>query len=139
VSVEVLSRRELNRATLERQLLLRRSAMPVLEAVEHLVGLQAQLPLNPYTALWSRLERFRPDTLAELLVDRRVVRIVVMRATIHLVSADDCLLLRPLMQPVPGVAARSSRRPRTSASTPKSSKKCSGATVSRSLRPARAA
>jgi hypothetical protein len=100
VSVEVLSRRELNRATLERQLLLRRSAMPVLEAVEHLVGLQAQLPLNPYTALWSRLERFRPDTLAELLVDRRVVRIVVMRATIHLVSADDCLLLRPLIQPV---------------------------------------
>ena len=74
--------------------------MPVLDAVEHLVGLQAQVPLNPYTGLWSRLERFRPDDLAELLLDRRVVRIVVMRATIHLVSADDCLLLRPLMQPV---------------------------------------
>jgi winged helix DNA-binding protein len=74
--------------------------MPALEAVEHLVGLQAQVPLNPYTALWSRLERFQPEDLAELLVQRRVVRIVVMRATIHLVSADDCLLLRPLMQPV---------------------------------------
>jgi len=100
VGVEVLSRRALNRATLERQLLLRRTGIPALDAVEHLVGLQAQIPLNPYTALWSRLERFRPDELAELLVERRVVRTVVMRATLHLVSSDDCLLLRPLVQPV---------------------------------------
>lgn len=96
----MLSRRALNRASLERQLLLRRSPLSALDAVEHLVGLQAQIPLNPYTALWSRLERFRPEALAKLLVERRVVRTVVMRATIHLVSADDCLLLRPLMQPV---------------------------------------
>jgi hypothetical protein len=100
VSVDVLSRRALNRATLERQLLLRRSGMSALGAVEHLVGLQAQLPLNPYIGLWSRLERFRTDALADLLLDRRVVRVVVMRATLHLVSADDCLRLRPLMQPV---------------------------------------
>jgi hypothetical protein len=100
VSVEVLSRRALNRATLARQLLLERSDMEVLDAVEHLVGLQAQAPLNPYTALWSRLDGFRPDALADLFLSRQVVRIVVMRATIHLLSADDCLLLRPLMQPV---------------------------------------
>jgi winged helix DNA-binding protein len=100
LSADVLSQRALNRATLVRQLLLRRSGMSALDAVEHLVGLQAQLPLNPYTGLWSRLERFRPEDLAELLVRRRVVRIVVMRATLHLVSAEDCLLLRPLMQPV---------------------------------------
>ena len=97
---DVLSKRALNRATLERQLLLRRSNLPVLAAVEHLVGLQAQVPSNPYTALWSRLERFEPEGLAELLVARRVVRIVLMRGTIHLVSAVDCLLLRPLVQPV---------------------------------------
>jgi hypothetical protein len=72
----------------------------VLNAVEHLVGLQAQVPLDPYTALWSRLDAFRPGELAGLLVDREVVRTVVMRATIHLVSADDCLVLRPLVQPV---------------------------------------
>lgn len=96
----VLSRRALNRATLARQLLLSRSEMSPLDAVEHLVGVQAQLPLNPYTALWSRLERFRPGELASLLVERKVVRIAVMRATLHLVSARDCLLLRPLMQPV---------------------------------------
>ena len=97
---ELLTRRQLNRATLERQLLLRRSELPVLDAVEHLVGLQAQIPLNPYTALWSRLADFRPEELGRLVEGRRAVRIVVMRATIHLVSADDCLLLRPLMQPV---------------------------------------
>jgi hypothetical protein len=97
---EVLGPRALNRATLERQLLLRRSTLSPLEAVEHLVGLQSQVPLNPYTALWSRLERFRPQALADLLVERRVVRIAVMRSTIHLVSADDCLVLRPLAQPV---------------------------------------
>ncbi|MGH3093488.1 MAG: DNA glycosylase AlkZ-like family protein, partial [Gaiellaceae bacterium] len=97
---DVLSLRALNRATLERQLLLRRSNVPALGAVEHLVGMQAQVPLDPYTGLWSRLGRFRPEDLAQLLLDRKVVRIVVMRATIHLVSADDCLLLRPLTQPV---------------------------------------
>lgn len=62
--------------------------------------MQAQLPLNPYLGLWSRLDRFQTDELAELLVDRKVVRIVAMRATLHLVTADDCLVLRPLAQPV---------------------------------------
>jgi hypothetical protein len=74
--------------------------MPALDAVSHLVGMQAQVPLNPYHGLWSRLEGFQPDELAQLLVDRKVVRIVVMRGTIHLVTAEDCLLLRPLSQPV---------------------------------------
>ena len=98
--METLSRRALNRATLARQLLLERATMPALDAVHHLVGLQAQIPLNPYTGLWSRLAGFQPDELARLLVGREVVRIVAMRATIHLVTADDCLLLRPLMQPI---------------------------------------
>jgi Winged helix DNA-binding domain len=97
---DVLDRRALNRATLERQLLLRRSRLPVCEAVQHLVGLQAQEPSDPYLALWSRLEAFRPEQLARLLEERRVVRIALMRSTIHLVTADDCLALRPLVQPV---------------------------------------
>lgn len=69
-------------------------------AVEHLIGLQAQEPRDPYLALWSRLEGFRPEDLARLLEERRVVRIALMRSTIHLVSADDCLALRPVVQPV---------------------------------------
>ena len=97
---DVLSRRALNRATLARQLLLEPSSRSALDAIAHLVGLQAQVPLNPYLGLWSRLARFEPDDLATLLWDRRVVRIVVMRGTIHLVTADDALLLRPLVQPV---------------------------------------
>ena len=97
---DVLSARALGRATLARQHLLARTDRPVLEVVAHLVGLQAQVPLDPYTALWSRVEGFRPEALAERLVAREAVRTVVMRGTIHLVTADDCLRLRPLMQPV---------------------------------------
>src|SRR6185295_11480699 len=96
MSADVLTARALNRATLARQLLLARSDRPVLHSVHHLVGLQAQVPLHPYPALWSRLERFDPAVLARLLEDRAVVRIVVMRGTLHLVTADDARLLRPL-------------------------------------------
>jgi hypothetical protein len=97
---EVLSRRALNRATLARQLLLEPSAMTPLGAVRHLVGMQAQVPHNPYSALWSRLDAFRPETLSMSIEERSAVRIGVMRGTIHLVTADDALLLRPLTQPV---------------------------------------
>lgn len=96
----VLTRRQLNRTTLARQLLLERADLSPLAAVEHLVGLQAQNPLDPYAALWSRLAGFTPGPLGELLESRALVRIVVMRGTIHLVSAADALVLRPLVQPV---------------------------------------
>src|SRR5688500_75245 len=79
-----LSQRALNRATLERQLMLRRTSVPALDAVVHLAGMQAQIPLDPYFALWSRLERFQPPELADLLTSRRVVRAALMRTTIHL-------------------------------------------------------
>ena len=92
MGAEVLSPRALNRALLARQLLLSRVELPAIEAVEHLVGLQAQVPANPYTALWSRLDGFQAEELSRALEERRVVRISVMRATIHLVSAADCLL-----------------------------------------------
>jgi hypothetical protein len=72
----------------------------VTATVEHLIGLQAQAPFPPYYGLWSRLEDFRPDELAGLLTGGQVVRIALMRGTIHLVSARDCLALRPLVQPV---------------------------------------
>ena len=99
-SGEVLGPRALNRALLARQFLLRREKRSVLETIEHLVGMQAQVPGNPYIALWSRVDGFQPEELSHLIVERRAVRTTVMRTTLHLVSAGDCLTLRPLMQDV---------------------------------------
>jgi hypothetical protein len=96
----VLSPRALNRALLERQLLLRRGSLRVSEALEHLVGLQAQNPNGPYYGLWSRLVDFHPDELAEMIDRRLVVRIALMRWTLHVVTARDCLKIRPLVQSV---------------------------------------
>ena len=96
----VIGLRALNRATLDRQLLLRRSPLSVTEAVAHLVGLQAQTPHTAYVGLWGRLEGFRPEQLSDRLVDRSVVRMALMRGTIHLVSARDAWGLRQLVQPV---------------------------------------
>jgi Winged helix DNA-binding domain len=96
----VLSARALNRALLQRQGLLERSKTPALEMVERLVGMQAQVPENPYVALWSRLDGFRPEELSDLIAGRHAVRAPLMRATIHLASARDCLDIHPLTQPV---------------------------------------
>ncbi|WP_204068873.1 winged helix DNA-binding domain-containing protein [Planobispora siamensis] len=90
----------LNRITLERQLLLRRSDMSALAAVEHLIGLQAQSGNAPYLGLAARLSDFAHDDLTALLYGRRALRSSVLRGTLHLVSAADYRWLRPLVQPV---------------------------------------
>jgi hypothetical protein len=95
-----LGRRARNRALLERQLLLRRVRRPATEVVEHLVGLQAQEPRDPYVALWARLDGFDPHELGRTVADRQAVRTPLLRATIHLVSARDALTLHPLLRPV---------------------------------------
>jgi hypothetical protein len=99
-SPDVLTVRELNRATLARQLFLQRAALSAADAIERLVGMQAQVPMDPYIGLWSRLDGFDPAELADMLTRRRAVRASLMRATIHLVTARDMRLLRPLMEPV---------------------------------------
>ncbi len=95
-----LGPRALNRATLDRQLLLARSTLSIPQALHAVAGMQAQAPNPPYYGLWTRLERFTADQLSALVTAREVVRLSLMRCTIHLVTADDGLLLRPLLQPV---------------------------------------
>jgi len=98
----VLGPRALNRAFLARQLLLDRSPMSAADAIEWLVGLQAQAPHPPYFGLWTRLAGFQIADLVALYERRAVVRIALMRSTLHLVTAPDALYLRPLTQSVVG-------------------------------------
>ncbi|MCS7475448.1 winged helix DNA-binding domain-containing protein [Umezawaea endophytica] len=90
----VLDTRALNRATLARQLLLDRADLPAVDAVEHLCGLQAQEPQEPFVGLWSRLRAFTPAALSDLVTGRRVVRTHLMRRTVHLLAAEDVLAWR---------------------------------------------
>lgn len=85
----VLTRRELNRALLARQLLLQRGKLPVPRAVERLGGLQAQQASSPYLQLAARLEPFDRDQLTRALERRKLVKALLMRGTLHLVTPDD--------------------------------------------------
>ena len=104
----MISDRALNRTLLCRQFLLDRVDRPALEVVEHLVGLQAQEPADPYVALWDRIAGFEPAELAAAVASGDAVRIALQRSTIHLVSAADCAALRPVLQPALERMARSS-------------------------------
>jgi hypothetical protein len=97
---QVLTHAALNRATLARQMLLARSDLGIVPAVEHLIGLQAQVTEGPYQGLWSRLAGFRHDDLTALIVERTLVRATSLRATLHLHTVDDMLGIRQHVQPV---------------------------------------
>lgn len=90
----VLTLRELNRATLARQLLLQRKRLPAAKVIEHLVGMQAQWPAAPYVGIWTRTASFRRQALEQELARGAVVKATVMRQTLHLVTRRDYALLR---------------------------------------------
>ena len=96
----VLSPRAAGRATLARQHLLERTEAAAAAEIAHLGGMQAQAPLAPYVGLWTRLSGFTTDELSALYLQREVVRIALMRSTIHLVTAADALAWRMLVNPV---------------------------------------
>jgi hypothetical protein len=87
--VPSLTVRELNRALLARQFLLRRQRLSAVDAVERLACLQGQWAPSPYVALWSRLSRFERDDLTRPIDHGEVVKATLMRATLHLVSARE--------------------------------------------------
>lgn len=93
-----LSNRQLNRSFLARQLLLERQRRPAANVIEHLAGMQSQIPRDPFIGLWSRIEGVGNSELDRLMLDRETVRIVAMRGTIHLLTTRDACRLRPAMQ-----------------------------------------
>ncbi len=95
----ILTLRQINRATLARQMLLARESITPIKAIEQLAGMQAQQPRPPFIGLWTRLENFQRDDLSKLLHQHKVVRVTAMRGTLHLMSASDYLTLRPAIQP----------------------------------------
>ena len=98
MTLPTLTWRQLNRATLARQMLLKREATKPLAAVERLVALQAQWPRPPFVGLWSRVKGFERSDLGALLDGRQAVRATLLRGTLHVLSAKDYLSLRPAIQ-----------------------------------------
>ena len=94
------SARRLNRTLLQRQHLLERTDATSHEMVRHLIGLQAQENLSPYLSLAARLTSFDPRVITAALEDRSLVRFLTMRGTVHLLVADDALMLRQWTAPV---------------------------------------
>ena len=100
MSQKVLTTGALNRAMLARQMLLEREPIGARECIERMAGIQNQEPPSGYFALWSRVEGFEIGELSAMVTDREVARTGSMRATIHMLTADDALWLRPATQPV---------------------------------------
>ncbi|XXT23920.1 winged helix DNA-binding domain-containing protein [Sorangium sp. So ce429] len=115
MTAPTLTRSDLNRATLARQMLLAREQTTAVHGIERLIALQAQLARPPFIGLWSRLAAFRREHLVQLVVRREVVRAPFLRGTLHLVSARDYLDLHPIIAPVLHAATRSVLRERADA------------------------
>jgi DNA glycosylase AlkZ-like len=99
-STPPLSDRALNRATLARQMLLRREKATPVAVVERLAGMQAQLARPPFVGIWSRIQSFQAGDLVKAVDRRDIVRGTLMRGTLHLVSRKDYLTFRAVLQPV---------------------------------------
>ena len=105
-----LTERQLNRATLARQLLLEREPMPVVDAVRRIVAIQAQEPPSPFIALWNRIDGFDPADLDRALAKQQIVKATLMRITLHAVAADDYPAIHEAMQQTLRAARLNDRR-----------------------------
>jgi hypothetical protein len=97
VAERVLTLRQLNRATLARQLLLERKRLSPTAVIERLVGMQAQWPPAPYVGIWTRTTSFRREALERELARGTIVKATVMRQTLHLVTPEDYALIHAAM------------------------------------------
>jgi hypothetical protein len=101
VAERVLTQRELNRATLARQLLLQRKRSSASAVIEQLGGMQAQWPPAPYVGIWSRAASFKRETLERSLVTGDVVKASLMRNTLHLVTRRDYPIFWTALHDIP--------------------------------------
>ncbi len=89
MSERTLTRAELNRAVLARQMLLERSKVGIPRALERMCGLQAQYAPSMYIGLWSRVDGLERAAVTLSLERRATVQATLMRGTIHLVARGD--------------------------------------------------
>jgi hypothetical protein len=113
-----LTARQLNRATLARQLLLHRERLGVVEAVHRIVALQAQEPASPYVALWNRVQGFDAADLDRAFTDGSIVKATLVRVTLHAVDAADYPAFHDAMQVTLRGARLNDRRFRRTGLTP---------------------
>ena len=98
-----LTRRQLNRATLARQLLLERADLPIPDAVGRLAGMQMQEELPVHVGLWSRLTGLTRESVLAAFDGRTLIRGTAMRGTLYAFAADDFPWVRSTIGP--GLAA----------------------------------
>ncbi|WP_238420751.1 winged helix DNA-binding domain-containing protein [Gordonia sp. 'Campus'] len=97
---EAITLRQWNRTLLQRQHLLARVDEDAIEVLDRCVGMQSQDPRAAFFGLWSRIADFEPAELDELMIDREVVRIALLRSTVFLLDAEDARWIRPLAGPI---------------------------------------
>jgi hypothetical protein len=105
-----ITSRQLNRATLARQLLIERERVDVVDAVRRVVALQGQEPASPYIALWSRLADFDPSWLDDAFADRSLVKATLMRITLHAVAGEEYTTFHQAMLPILRASRLTDRR-----------------------------
>ncbi|HKG57203.1 MAG TPA: winged helix DNA-binding domain-containing protein [Candidatus Limnocylindrales bacterium] len=105
-----LTARQLNRATLARQMLLRRERAGVVEAFRRVAAVQAQEPASPYIALWNRVQGFDATELDRAFAEYAIVKATLMRITLHAVDAADYPAFHEAMQPTLRAARMNDRR-----------------------------
>ena len=105
-----ITSRQLNRATLSRQLLLEREPLDVVDVMGQVVALQSQEPASPYIALWGRLVDFDPSRLDDAFAARSLVKATLMRITLHTVAGEEYTTFYQAMLPVLRASRLTDRR-----------------------------